>query len=156
MVGSVGGAAAIFEQQALEPAVVGLAHCRVNADVGGDAGQYEVGNAAQSQYQFEIGRAERTFAGLVDDRLAGKRGVSSGIISQPGSPRTRMRPQGSGSPIPAPIRRDRQRLFAGKVRPLPFASVENVEPEATHFRGHGGDRRDRRRVRARSYPLRST
>ena len=42
------------------------------------------------------------------------RGARSAMISQPGSPRTRMRPQGPGSPIPAPMRRERQRLFAGK------------------------------------------
>ncbi|CAF4059864.1 unnamed protein product, partial [Rotaria sp. Silwood1] len=41
-------------------------------------------------------------------------GVSSGIMFHPGSPRTRMRPQGPGSPMPAPIRALRQRLFAGK------------------------------------------
>ena len=26
---------------------------------------------------------------------------------------------------------------------MPFASVEDVEPKATHFREHGGDRPDR-------------
>ena len=35
-------------------------------------------------------------------------------MSQPGSPRTRMRPHGPGSPMPAPIRRERQRLLAGR------------------------------------------
>src|SRR5579863_3195275 len=41
-------------------------------------------------------------------------GARSGMISQPNSPRTRMRPHGPGSPIPAPIWRERQRLLAGK------------------------------------------
>src|ERR1700722_15289080 len=41
-------------------------------------------------------------------------GASSGMISQPGSPRTRMRPHGPGPPIPAPMRRERQRLLAGR------------------------------------------
>src|ERR1700746_460527 len=36
------------------------------------------------------------------------------MMSQPGSPRTRMRPQGPGSPMPAPIWRERQRLLAGR------------------------------------------
>ena len=44
-------------------------------------------------------------------------GASSSMICQPGSPRTRMRPQGPGSPMPtpfAPICRERQRLLAGR------------------------------------------
>jgi hypothetical protein len=45
----------------------------VNAHVGGDAGQNEVGDAAQPQHQSKIRGAERAFAGLVDKRLAGKR-----------------------------------------------------------------------------------
>jgi hypothetical protein len=58
MVRSVGGTATIFEQQAFEPAIIRLAHRRVHADVGGDAGEHEVRNFAQPQYQFEIGCAE--------------------------------------------------------------------------------------------------
>ena len=46
VVAEVGGAAAVLEQQALEAAVVGLAHGGVDADVGGDAGQDEVVDAA--------------------------------------------------------------------------------------------------------------
>ena len=44
-------------------------------------------------------------------------GASSGMISQPGSPRTRMRPHGPASPMPrppSPMRRERQRLLAGR------------------------------------------
>ncbi len=41
-------------------------------------------------------------------------GASSGMISQPGSPRTRIRPHGPGSPMPALIRRERQRLLSGR------------------------------------------
>jgi hypothetical protein len=72
VVGTVGGAATIFEQQAFEPAVVGLAHRRMDADVGRDPRQGEIGDAAQPQHQFEIGGAEGALAGLVDDRLAGQ------------------------------------------------------------------------------------
>ena len=41
-------------------------------------------------------------------------GARSGMISQPASPRTSTRPHGPGSPIPAPIWRERQRLLAGR------------------------------------------
>ena len=66
----VGRAAAILQQQAFEAAVVGLAHGGVHADVGGDAGQHDVVDAAQAQHQLKIGGAERALARLVDDRLA--------------------------------------------------------------------------------------
>ena len=36
------------------------------------------------------------------------------MISQPGSPRTRMRPHGPSSPMPAPICLERQSLFGGQ------------------------------------------
>src|SRR5208283_1159941 len=62
--------AAILEQQAFKAAIVRLAHGGVHADVGGDAGQHEIVDAARSHDQFEIGRAERALARLVDDRLA--------------------------------------------------------------------------------------
>jgi len=74
VVGTVGRAAAIFQQQALEAAVIGLTHCRMHADVGCDTRQHEVGNAAKPQHQFEIGGAKGALAGLVDDRFAGQRG----------------------------------------------------------------------------------
>ena len=41
-------------------------------------------------------------------------GATSGTISQPGSPCTRIRPHGPAPPISAPIRAERQRLFAGR------------------------------------------
>ena len=69
----VGRAAAVRQQQALEAAVVGLAHGGVHADVGGDAGEDHVADAARAQDQLEVGGAERALAGLVDDRLAGQR-----------------------------------------------------------------------------------
>ena len=47
MVRPVGRAAAIFQQQTLEPPIIRLAHRGVNAHIGGDAGQNEIGDAAQ-------------------------------------------------------------------------------------------------------------
>ncbi len=73
VVALVGGAAAVLQQQAFEAAVVGLAHGGVHADVGGDAGEHDVLDAARAQDQFEVGGAERALARLVDDRLAGLR-----------------------------------------------------------------------------------
>ena len=73
VVAGVGGAAAVLQQQALEAAVVGLAHGRVHADVGGDAGEDDVVDAARAQDQLEVGGAERALARLVDDRLARQR-----------------------------------------------------------------------------------
>ena len=70
MVAVVGGAAAILQHQAFEAAVVGLAHGGVDADIGGDAGEDDVFDAALVEDQFQVGGAERALAGLVDDRLA--------------------------------------------------------------------------------------
>ncbi len=71
VIAGVGRAAAVFEDQAFEAAVIGLAHGGVDADVGRDAGQNEVVDPARAQDEFEVGGAERALAGLVDDRLAG-------------------------------------------------------------------------------------
>jgi len=73
MVAGVGRAAAILQQQTLEAAVVALAHRRVHADVGGDAGQHDVLDPFRAQDQFQIGGAERTLARLIDDDLARQR-----------------------------------------------------------------------------------
>ena len=114
MVAAVGRAAAILEQQALEAAIVGLAHGGVHADVGGDAGQGEVVDAALRRISSRSVAQNEPLPGLSMIGLAGAAASSSGMISQPGSPRTRMRPQGPGSPMPAPMRRERQRLLAGR------------------------------------------
>src|SRR5882672_8045615 len=75
------------------------------------------------------------------------RGASSGMISQPGSPRTRIRPQGPGSPMPAPMRRERQRLFAGRSARsgrCPSRVCKDMEALAAHYNEHSCDRFDRR------------
>ncbi len=66
----VGGAGAVGEQQALVAAVVGVAHRRVHAHVGGDAGEHEVGDAVSPQQEIEVGGVERALARLVDHELA--------------------------------------------------------------------------------------
>ena len=63
-------AAAILQQEALEAAVVGLAHGGVDADVGGDAGEHQVADAAGVEDELQIGGAEGALARLVDDGLA--------------------------------------------------------------------------------------
>jgi hypothetical protein len=61
---------AILEHQAVVAAVVRLAHCRVDADLGRHAADHELANAAVVQQRIEVGRVERALAGLVDYRLA--------------------------------------------------------------------------------------
>ena len=68
--GEVGGDA-VLEHQAVVAAVVGLAHRGVDADLGGDAADDELCDAAAAQDGVEVGGVERALAGLVDDRLAG-------------------------------------------------------------------------------------
>src|SRR6185369_9178530 len=66
----IGRAAAVREDGAFEAAIVRFAHRRVDADIGRDARQHQIHDAARTQYHFEVRRAERAFAGLVDDDLA--------------------------------------------------------------------------------------
>ena len=62
-------------------------------------------------------------------------GASSGMISQPGSPRTRMRPHGPASPMPGRLA-DPARAPAlvggqvGEVGAMAFARVDDVEAAA--------------------------
>src|SRR5260221_9795822 len=70
VVAGVGGAAAVLEEEALVAAIVALAHRRVDADVGRDSREHEVGDALLAQDEVEVRRAERALAGLVDDDLA--------------------------------------------------------------------------------------
>src|SRR3984957_3265471 len=65
--------ATIFEQKALKAAVVRLAHRRVHADVCRDTSKDKIVDAARAHHECEMGRAERAFTRLVDDRLSGQR-----------------------------------------------------------------------------------
>ncbi len=66
----VGRTTAVFQQKAFVAAVICLAHRRRDADIGGDSGEDNVLDALLVEDEFEVGGAERTLAGLVDDRLA--------------------------------------------------------------------------------------
>src|SRR5205814_9680438 len=58
---------------AVEPAVVGFAQRRMDANVGGDAGQDHGVDAATAQDALQIRAAKGAVAGLVDDDLPGHR-----------------------------------------------------------------------------------
>ena len=70
MVPVVGRAGAVREQQTFVAAIVGVAHGRVDADVGRDAGERDVLDALAMEQQVQIGGVERTLPRLVDDRFA--------------------------------------------------------------------------------------
>src|SRR5208282_6558557 len=61
---------AIGDDEAVVPAVVSLAHRRVDTDLGGDPADDQLGDAAVLQHRVEVGGEERALARLVDDRLA--------------------------------------------------------------------------------------
>ncbi len=112
---------------------------------GRDAGQHDVADALEAEDHLEIRRAEGALARLVDEVSPG-RGASSGMISQPGSPRTRM-------PPPAPGRRCRRRsagpptLVGGQVReirPMALPRVNDGVALRPHRRHQARDRLDRR------------
>ena len=69
----VGGAGAVFEQEALVPAVVSLAHRGVDADVGGDAAEDDTLDPTRAEDQVQVRRAERTFPWLVHHVLPRER-----------------------------------------------------------------------------------
>ena len=74
-------------------------------------------------------------------------GASSGMISQPGSPRTRIRPHGPGSPIAAPMRSRSPALVGrqiGKIGAMAFAGVNDRVTLGPHRGEHSADRLDRR------------
>jgi hypothetical protein len=55
---------AVGQEQALVAAVIGVAHCRVDADIGGDAGQHDVADTFGLQHEIEVGGEERPLPGL--------------------------------------------------------------------------------------------
>ena len=64
------GADTVRGDEAVESAVVGLAHSGVHSDLSGQAGDDELGNAEVLQNGVEIGGEECALARLVDHRLA--------------------------------------------------------------------------------------
>src|SRR5271165_4534691 len=64
---------AIGHHDAVVAAVVSLAHRRIDADLGGDPADDQLGDAAVLQHRVEVGGEERSLARLIDDRLARQR-----------------------------------------------------------------------------------
>ena len=64
------GRAAVGQDDAAVTAVVSLAHGGVDADLGGDAGDDQILDAAIPQRQLQVGLEECALAGLIDHRLA--------------------------------------------------------------------------------------
>ena len=146
MVAAVGGAAAILEQQALEAAVVGLAHGGVDADVGGDAGEHQIVDAALAHDQLEVGGAERALARLVDHGLARQRrqfgdDFPARLAAHQDAP-ARARIADPGADLArAPALVGRQ---VGEVGTMALAGVEDRVPAVPQRRQHRPDRLDRR------------
>ena len=91
------------------------------------------------KYQFKIGRAERAFAGFVDDRLARKRGqlrdnLPAGFATyQDAAARTRVANAGADAPRPPALVCRK----IGEIGPMPLTRVEDMKAQATHLRKHG-------------------
>jgi hypothetical protein len=146
VVAVVGGAAAVFQQQALEAAVVGLAHGGVHADVGRDAGEHDVAQAPRAQHQLEIGGAERALARLVDDRLAGfwrelRDDLPARLAAhQDTAARARIADPGIDPPrAPALVLRQ-----VGQIGAMTLAGMDDRVALLAHRAEHAPDRLDRR------------
>src|SRR5258706_1441953 len=63
----------VLHQEALEAAIVGLAHGALHADLGGDSGEDEVGHRRLPQQVPQRGGVEGPLAGLEDDGLTRQR-----------------------------------------------------------------------------------
>ena len=59
VVAVIGGAGAVLEQEALEAAVVRLAHRGVHAHVGRDAREDQMGDPLVAQHELEVGQIGR-------------------------------------------------------------------------------------------------
>ena len=146
VVALVGRGAAILDQHAFKAAVVGLAHGGVDADVGGDAGEHDVLDAAQPQHQFEIGGAERALAGLVDDGLARQRreigdDLPAGFAAHQ-HPAAWAGIADSRADLPrAPLLVGGQ---VGEIGAVSFAGMDDVKALCAHHREQLLDRLDRR------------
>jgi len=100
-----------------------MAHGGVDADVGGDAAQHDVAQARVRNISSRSVAQNEPLPGLSMIGSPGF-GASSGMISQPGSPRTRIRPHGPGvadsgiDPLRAPALIGRQ---VGEIGTVAFA-----------------------------------
>ena len=110
----------------------------MDADIRRNAGQYEVGDAAQPQHQFEVGGKERSFSGLVDHRLAGswrqfRDDLPAGLAAHQNA--------AAGAGV-ADIRTNAPRpptlvtWEIGKIRAVSFAGVKDVETVTPHRSNH--------------------
>ena len=152
------------EDQALVAAVVGLAHRRVHADVGRDAGEDDVGDPARSQQEVEVGGVERALAGLVDDQLALDRGdlghdLPARLARARGSARTgrrrrcRRRCSSNATACSAGSRRGRAVALAGVDDGPARASRARRAPRG-RLEARPGERRGRSPSCRRSRPVR--
>ena len=73
MVLIVGGTAAVLKYQALKATIVGFAQGGMYTDIGSDAGQNQVSDAAGTQNKLQIGGVERAFAGFINDHFSRQR-----------------------------------------------------------------------------------
>ena len=106
---------AVGDEQAFVAAVVGLAHRRLHADLGGHAADQQVGDARACRMASSAGGVEGALARLAQHDVAGLR-RSSGTKPAPGSPATSTRPSGPGSPMPQLERAARALGAAGSRR----------------------------------------
>ena len=64
------GAGAVRQDEAVDPPVIGLTHRGMDAHLGGDAADDELGDAMFGDQVAQFGVVEGALAGLVDHRLA--------------------------------------------------------------------------------------
>jgi hypothetical protein len=86
---------------------------RRHTAIGGHTSQKNVPTALVFHNQIQGSCYKRSLASLSITTLLSA-GANSGMFSHPGSPTTKMRPQGPLKPLPAPICSGRQILFAGR------------------------------------------
>ena len=146
MVLDLGRAAAVREQQALVAAVVGVAHRRVHADVGGDAGEDDVADALRPQHEFEVGGEERALARLVDDGLARLRlqfrdDLPARLAAHEDAAARTLVADAGADPLRAPALVGRQ---VGEVGLVALAGVDDRVALGAHGLEHVLDRHDRR------------
>src|SRR5580704_13136858 len=122
---------AILEHEAVETPVIGLAHRGVDADLGGDAADDQLLDAAMFEDRVEVGRVERALARLVDDRLAGQwvelgNDVVAGLAAHE-QPAHRCRVADLEGGVAAHLL---CRSEIGEVGPVAFAGVDHRKPRA--------------------------